>query len=161
MLLRLETIGEKHLVGQRRTMSLATDATPALWQLFQRQRHHLPPAVGNALYSLQVYPPDYFTPFRPDIVFEKWAAVELPAASPVPAGLEGLRLAGGRYAVFLHRGPASAGPVTFGYIFGTWLPASAYELAERPHFELLGKRYHPTDPSSEEEIWIPIRPRLF
>ncbi|WP_339791455.1 GyrI-like domain-containing protein [uncultured Imperialibacter sp.] len=48
----------------------------------------------------------------------------------------------------------------FEYIFGTWLPASAYDLDDRPHFEVLGDNYKNNDPTSEEEIWIPIRPRM-
>jgi AraC family transcriptional regulator len=39
------------------------------------------------------------------------------------------------------------------------LPNSAYELDDREHFELLGEKYKNNDPNSEEEIWIPIRPK--
>jgi AraC family transcriptional regulator len=158
MLLRIDSIGEKLLVGQRRTMSLVANTTPALWKGFMQQRASLPPAVGGVLYSLQVYPPAYFAPFRSEASFEKWAAIEVMEASHLPAGCEALRLAGGLYAVFLHKGPASAGPATFSYIFNTWLPASTYALDDRPHFEVLGEKYRPEDPTSEEEIWIPIKP---
>ena len=47
----------------------------------------------------------------------------------------------------------------FQYIFGTWLPNSTYLLADRPHFEVLGEGYKNNDPTSEEEIWIPIQPK--
>lgn len=39
----------------------------------------------------------------------------------------------------------------------TWLPASDYNLDNRPHFEVLGEKYKNNDPTSEEEIWIPIK----
>jgi AraC family transcriptional regulator len=40
-----------------------------------------------------------------------------------------------------------------------WLPNSAYALDDRPHFEALGEQYKNNDPNSEEEIWIPIKPK--
>ena len=45
----------------------------------------------------------------------------------------------------------------FQYIFGTWLPTSIYTIDNLPHFEILGKKYKNNDPTSEEEIWIPIK----
>ena len=75
-------------------------------------------------------------------------------------GLEGLEtytIKGGLYAVFLHQGPASTFYVTFSKIFTDWLPKSDYEVDDREHFELLGKKYSNTNPDSEEEIWIPIK----
>jgi predicted transcriptional regulator YdeE len=42
------------------------------------------------------------------------------------------------------------------YIYTEWLPASNYELDNRPQFEILGVKYKTNDPNSEEEIWIPI-----
>jgi len=41
--------------------------------------------------------------------------------------------------------------------FGTWLPNSEYALDNRPHCDILGKKYKNDDPSSEEEIWVPIK----
>jgi AraC family transcriptional regulator len=70
-----------------------------------------------------------------------------------------MKLPEGLYAVFLHRGPATTGPKTFEYIFQTWLPASEYFLDHRPHFEILGTNYKNDDPDSEEEIWIPVKPK--
>ena len=157
-LLRLETLGPKLLVGQRRVMSLAANTTPELWRGFMQQRAMLP--AGGERYSLQRYPLGYFTSFSPETLFEKWVAQEV--ANPafvVPAGFETLDLSGGLYAVFLHQGPASQGAATFQYIFETWLPGSNYVLDDRPHFELLGEKYRNNAPDSEEEIWLPIKPR--
>jgi AraC family transcriptional regulator len=36
---------------------------------------------------------------------------------------------------------------------------SKYLLDNRPHFETLGEKYKNEDPSSEEEVWIPIKLR--
>jgi AraC family transcriptional regulator len=65
---------------------------------------------------------------------------------------------GGLYAVFDYKGSSTDSSI-FQYIFETWLPNSDYELDNRPHFEVLGDKYKNNDPASEEEIWIPIKPR--
>ncbi|MFM9945765.1 MAG: GyrI-like domain-containing protein, partial [Bacteroidia bacterium] len=44
-------------------------------------------------------------------------------------------------------------------IYGTWIPNSEYNLDNRPHFEILGEKYKNNHPDSEEEIWIPIKPK--
>ena len=92
----------------------------------------------------------------PDTVFEKWAAVEVTDFSAVPAGMAPYELADGLYAVFPHHGPASAFAQVAQHIFGVWLPASAYRLDSRDHFEVFGDAYWPFDPEATEEIWIPI-----
>ena len=45
---------------------------------------------------------------------------------------------------------------TIQYIFLDWLPKSEFQVDHRPHFEKLGDKYNPTDPNSEEEVFIPI-----
>jgi AraC family transcriptional regulator len=65
----------------------------------------------------------------------------------------------GLYAVFLYKGAASAAAPFYQYIFQTWFPNSEYLLDNRPHFEILGEKYKNNDPASEEEIWIPIKPK--
>ena len=77
----------------------------------------------------------------------------------VPEGMETFILKGGLYAVFLYHGAASAAEGTFRDILGIWLPGSAYCLDDRPHFEILGEKYKNESPDSEEELWIPIKPR--
>lgn len=156
---RFENLAAKTLVGLRRRMSLADDRTAALWGAFMPLRHVIGGRVGEELLSLQVYAPGYFEAFSPHTEFEKWAAVEVPAGAAVPAGLAAFHLPGGRYAVFEHRGGPRTGPQTFAYLFGTWLPASGYRLDDRPHFEVLGNKYNGGAADSEEEIWIPIKPK--
>ncbi len=63
------------------------------------------------------------------------------------------------YAVFDYKGLNTDDSI-FRYIFGTWLPNSDYDLDDRPHFEVLGKKYRNNDPASEEEIWIPIKEKI-
>ena len=157
MLLRIETIAGKKLMGKRMQLSLTNNTTAELWKSFMQQQKEIQNAIGSNRYSLQVYDPLYFTNFNPATPFEKWAAVEVADLDQVPAGMETFYLPGGLYAVFLHRGAAATGAATFQYIFQTWLPQSDYVLDNRPHFEILGAKYKNNEPDSEEEIWIPVK----
>ena len=74
----------------------------------------------------------------------------------VPDEMESFTLSEGLYAVFDYKGSSSDNSI-FQYIFMTWLPNSAYQVDNRPHFEVLGEKYKNNDPNSEEEIWIPIK----
>jgi AraC family transcriptional regulator len=159
MVPRIATLPEKQLIGMRTAMSLAQNTTRKLWQRFMPRRKEIEFGTGAPLYSLQVYDPAYFARFDPAAAFVKWAALEVSQVAQLPEGMEAMVLPGGLYAVFIHKGAASTGAETFQYIFGQWLPGSDYQLDNRPHFELLGEKYKNDDPDSEEEIWIPIKPR--
>jgi AraC family transcriptional regulator len=154
---RIEIFKGKKLLGKRMIMSFANNSTLALWQQFMPLRKQIPGRVDKTLYSVEDYPADFFNEFDPNSAFEKWAAVEVNDALRVPEGLELLLIPGGLYAVFLHRGPASEGPKTYEHIFRTWLPNSKYTIDQRPHFAVMGDKYKQDDPTSEEEIWIPVR----
>jgi AraC family transcriptional regulator len=117
-------------------------------------------SLSSDLYSLQVYGENFsFREFNIGEEFEKWAAVEVKDLDSIPENMEPIILPGGLYAVFVHKGPASAGPKTFQYIFGTWLPDSSYDVDNRPHFEIPGNKYIHEDPDSEEDVWIPTKPQ--
>ncbi len=73
--------------------------------------------------------------------------------------METYTLVRGLYAVFDYKGLHTDTKI-FYYIFETWLPKSNdYCLDDRPHFEILGAKYKNNDPNSEEQIWIPVRPK--
>lgn len=153
---RIEILPSKKLLGQRLKMSLIQNKTAELWRNFMPRRKEISNAVSSDLFSLQVYPPNYFEAFNPHQEFEKWASVEVSDFDHIPANMESFVLPGGMYAVFEYKGSNNDSSI-FQYIYGTWLPASEYLLDERPHFEVLGEKYKNNDPNSEEEIWIPIR----
>lgn len=156
MLPRIETSGEKRLVGLRLRMSLSDNKTAQLWQTFMPRRKEIINALTSEVISLQLYRRSYFDDFRLTNEFEKWATVEVADFSKVPDGMETFTLTGGLYAVFDYKGSSNDSGV-FRDIFGTWLPASNYTLDNRPHFEILGEKYRNNDPTSEEEIWIPVK----
>ena len=152
----IKKIEEKKLIGKRQTMSLSDNKTANLWRSFMPLRSEIKNNLTNDLISLQVYKQSYFAEFNPTGEFEKWAAVEVSDFNNVPAELETFTLTDGLYAVFNYKGLSTDNSI-FQFIFGTWLPGSEYDLDNRPHFEVLGDKYINNDPTSEEEIWIPVR----
>lgn len=140
-----------------RRMSLAANRTGELWQNFMPNLSKIENRVGDELYAVQIYNEGHFANFDPATEFEKWATVEVENQRNIPTGMQAFEIPQGLYAVFLHKGSASTGDVTFNYIFQTWLPNSGYELDNRPHFEILGAKYKNNLPDSEEEIWIPVK----
>jgi AraC family transcriptional regulator len=154
---RIERLTEKKLIGKRLTMTFANNHTFRLWQSFMPRRKEIINHLTADLISMQVYPLSFdFTFTNLNIEFEKWAAVEVANFNSVPDEMETFMLESGLYAVFNYKG-SSSDPQIFQYIFGTWLPNSIYTIDNRPHFEILGEKYKNNDPTSEEEIWIPIR----
>lgn len=120
------------------------------------QRHDVSDIATSELYSLQIYPSDYFVAFNPTKSFVKWAAVAVKDLHNLPKGMESFSLEGGLYAIFHYKG-SSHDKRIFQYIYEQWLPTSGYMLDDRPHFELLCKKYKNNDPQSEEHIYIPIK----
>jgi AraC family transcriptional regulator len=158
---RIETITGKKLVGKRIRMSFSDNKTFELWKSFMPRRKEITNNKTTDLFSMQIYDKHFdFKNINLDEEFEKWAAIEVTDFDTIPDGMESYSLTGGLYAVFIHKGAASTGPKTFKYIFGTWLPNSDFILDNRPHFEILGKKYIHEDPDSEEEVWIPVKPKI-
>jgi AraC family transcriptional regulator len=156
----IRNLQEKKLIGKKIKMTFADNKTFELWKSFMPRRKEIRNNLNNELISMQVYDKSFdFNDFNPYAFFEKWAAIEVSDFDTIPDEMESYTLTGGLYAVFIYKGAASQGTKTFEYIFGTWLPASDYKLDDRPHFEILGEKYKNENPDSEEEIWIPIKPR--
>jgi AraC family transcriptional regulator len=156
----MEIIADKKLIGKRIRMTFSVNKTVELWKSFMPHRKEIINNLTNDLFSVQMYDQSMdFVPFDMDKPFEKWAAVEVSDFNTIPPGMETFTLPGGLYAVFDYKGSASSGTEMFRYIFGTWLPDSKYSVDNRPHFEILGEKYKNEDPDSEEEIWIPVKPK--
>lgn len=155
---RIEISNEKKLVGKRLTMSFTNYKVGELWKSFMPRRKEITNNLTNDLISLAVYKPTHFAGFNPTNEFERWATVEVTDFDNVPDEMETFVLPGGLYAVFDYRGLSTDNTI-FQYILGTWLPNSDYTLDNRPHFEVLSGKYKNNDPTSEEEFWIPIKPK--
>lgn len=152
---RIEMLKPKRLIGIHMEMSLSNNKTAELWQQFMPRRAEVKNRLTADFISMQKYGENWN--FSPDSLFEKWATVEVSSFAEVPPNMETYLLQGGKYAVFLHRGPASAAVKTMQYIFGQWLTKSAYVLDNREHFEILPDGYSPVDTNATEEIWVPIK----
>jgi AraC family transcriptional regulator len=159
MLPEIRFFREKALVGKRLRMSFSMNRTTELWKSFMPERKKILHIAGPDLYSVEIYRPGFFDSFDPTAEFEKWAAVEVSEPENVPEGMEIMMIRGGLYAVFIHNGTAADAPRTYRDIFESWIPGSEFLPDDRPHFAVMGEKYQKDDPSSEEEIWIPIRPK--
>jgi len=136
-------------------MSMSQDSTAHLFGEFMPCREEIQYWANNNVYDLREYPLNYFKYLDPSRTFTKWAAMQVIEVKSIPEGMEVYQLQGGTYAVFLYKGPMGD-PAIYEYIFEKWLPYSGYTLDQRPHFDILGPNSNPQDPSSEQEIWIPI-----
>ncbi len=76
----------------------------------------------------------------------------------VPEGRIGVKtIEGGKYAVFLHKGPYSGFQELYDYIYGVWLPDINYELRELPCFEKYLNSPDKTKPENlKTEVYIPV-----
>ena len=153
---RIELLEDKKLIGNRMKMSLTDNKTSQLWGSFAPKIKGIKNRLSTDKISMQVYDPSYHRDFNPNKEFEKWATVEVADFNDTPKEMEPFTLSGGEYAVFDYIGSSNDSSI-FQYIFMTWLPNSEYQLDNRPHFEVLGEKYKNNDPTSEEEIWIPIK----
>lgn len=90
MLPQIRPIPPKKLIGKRLTMSFAQNRTFKLWSSFMPRRKEISNAVGNDLFSLQMYPEGFYADFDPSGEFEKWAAVEVAGFDAIPDGMEAL-----------------------------------------------------------------------
>jgi AraC family transcriptional regulator len=154
----IKQLASKKIIGKKTKMSLVRNRTSELWKEFMPLKKKLKQSVSEKLISMTRYESDYFHKFSPETEFERWAAVEVVDFINVPSDLDTFIIPSGLYAVFHYKGLSTDNSI-FQYIFGTWLPNSTYLLADRPHFEVLGEGYKNNDPTSEEEIWIPIQPK--
>lgn len=146
------------LAGKRLRMSLTHDATVNLWSSFMPRRKEIKQAVNESLISVTVYDDDFeLHQFKPDTLFDKWACIEVSSQDELPEGFETYTIPAGSYAVFVYQGLPQMAMQFFRKIFMEYLPSSPYELANGPHFAVMGEKYKGNDPTSEEEIYIPIQ----
>jgi AraC family transcriptional regulator len=159
MIPRIETLNEKKLVGKKLKMNFVNYNIGELWGSFMPRRNEITNSVSNDLISMVIYNPNHFENFNPANEFERWAAVEVRNFDIIPNEMETYILSNGLYAVFQYKGLSYESAAFYQYIYSVWIPNSEYELDDRPHFEVLGEKYKNNDPSSEEEVWIPLKAR--
>jgi len=145
---------ERKLIGMHMEMSLIDNKTRNLFQKFMPRKKEITQAVSSEVFALQYY--DLLN-FTPQTIFEKWACVEVTDFNNIPDEMESFTLEAGTYAVFTHIGTVTDFVKSFRYLLTEYLPTTSYYVDSRPHFEILGSAYlGPSNPKSEEEVWIPI-----
>lgn len=156
----IKEIRKTRLIGLSKPMSIIQNQTHHLWREFGPLKHKISGIQGTELYSIEQFPKDYFQGFDTNKTFTKWAAVAVDDHAEIPEGLQTLSVEAGLYAVFIYTGSSQDGASAYQYIYGEWIPKSSYEIDHRPHLAIMGDKYKNNDPSSEEEIWIPVRKKL-
>jgi AraC family transcriptional regulator len=148
------------LAGLSMEMSIQHNKVKELWSSFIPilKKNNL---LGiQDLYSVEEYQGlDYFQEFNPEKTFKKWAAIKIKPESTFPDTFEPLQVPEGLYAVFSYKGKATEANKFYHFIFNHWLPGSEYVLDTRPHFAIMGEKYKGERPDSEEDIWIPVKPK--
>lgn len=143
------------LCGASEAMSLQTFTPWTLWPQIMPRLDQIRNRTSQDLISLRNFNgiPVFGPQANPDFTY--WGGVEVLEANK---GFEHLEIPAGTYAVFHYKGLSSDSTI-WRSIYSQWLPNSEWELDERPHFERLGSKYKNDDPTSEEDIYIPIRPK--
>jgi len=146
------------IVGLKDIMTFITNAqgTGALARQFMPKRHQILNKVSSEKFSIQIYNQFDYNKISPKTKYIKWIGVEVSSFFNVPEGLETLKIASGKYAVFNYKGKSEGFLSAWQFIHENWLPSSGFTLDDRPHFEKLPEDYHPTNLEVEEEIWVPI-----
>lgn len=126
-----------------------------LWEKFnQRMRElgGLPNETGDAAIGLCITPDD--EPI--DGAFEYVAGFPVTKAEDVPEDFVVRHVPEYTYAVFAHKGDLPSLPLTYQYIYETWLPQSGYKLADKIDFEYYDADFKNFAPDSIFYIYIPI-----
>ena len=155
LLPEIKIIPAIHLIGNKLPMSFSENRTFELWSSFMPRRKEIVHSIGTDLYCIQEY--ESTVQFSTDTQFVKWATVPVTSFESIPSNMGSITIPEGLYAVFTYKGLPSEFAETFKFIFFEWLPNSIYQLDNRPHFEILGAKYKNNDPSSEEDIYVPIK----
>lgn len=90
--------------------------------------------------------------------FEYIAGAAVSDFGDVPCELSRVRIPGRTYAVFTHRDHVSALRRTVHTIWSRWLPASGYQPADSPDFELYDEAFDPLSGVGGVEVWLPVDP---
>ena len=155
----IKVISSKIIIGKRTEMLINEEKIVELWKSFISHYVNISNKIDTDLISLRIYPDGYFKNFNSEMQFEYWAAAEVSEIKNLPEGMEFIKVPEGKYAVFNYRGSASDKSI-YQYIFSQWMPLSGYDIDNRPHFEIIGEKYNNFSPDSEEEIYIPIIPKI-
>lgn len=87
------------------------------------------------------------------------AALPVDERAAVPLDMVKVKIEGGEYAKFTHKGPILEIARTVDYIWGQWQPEAPYKLRDAVDFELYDERFNPESADSEVDIYVPLERR--
>lgn len=126
---------------------------PKLWSAFRPYRDNIPNRVGTDFFGIY----ENYEESDDNTTFVYICAAQVENFDDVPDGLITRELTAQTYARFTHTGPLANLENTLRYIWGSWLPKSEYEYAEKPDFELLPASFNDADPNNKVYLNIPIK----
>jgi len=128
---------------------------PDLWNKFGPRMGEIEARLEGCTYGV------CFPATLGDDTFEYMAAVPVANFDKVPDGMVARVMPAHKYAVFTHKmGEDSLHndlQKSVQYIWGTWLPASGFEQARVPDFELYDGRMDAAAGTGEFDLYIPIK----
>lgn len=152
---------ELHLVGltavyQGITSEQPNDTRviPELWERFFARNHEIESSYPDVRYGAWKFAPNQAAE-RPD-AYIALASVQTAPDAPVPSKMEKWIARPGRYARFLHRGPARLVGETISYIYTSWLPRANYRRGAGFDYLKLDSRFAGENDHSEIEYYLPI-----
>ena len=125
---------------------------PKLWSAFRPYRNSIPNRVGSDFFGIyECYEED-----DDNTRFVYICSAQVENFDDVPDGLITRELDAQTYARFTHTGPIARLEDTLRYIWGSWLPKSDYQYADKPDFELLPAGFNDADPDNKIYLNIPV-----
>ncbi len=126
---------------------------PRLWSAFQPYRDQIANRVGEEFFGIY----ESYEESDDSTTFVYICSVQVSGFSDVPEGMISRELPEQSYARFTHKGPIAQLEDTLRYIWGSWLPGSEYDYAEKPDFELYPAGFNDADPENRLYLNIPVR----
>lgn len=145
------------IIVMKKEISFAENTTSELWQKFMPRRNEITNNINLNLFSISIYPEDFFREFNVQRKFYKCAGKAVNSIIFIPEGMEIITIEAGLYATFTYKGLSENYPSVFQNVLQKWIPENGYQIDARPFFEILGEKYKRDSEDSEEEIWVPIR----
>lgn len=146
------------LLGMKKGMSFSDDKTRELFMKFMPRRNEIH-SISEDVYCVQIFEnPKVFENFNPELQYEKWAAMAVRQDCEIPDGMEVLPIPQGQYLHFVFSGSMSDFSILMGDLISRWMPKNGWQLDARPQFQVMGEKYKNNDPSSEEDVFVPVCP---
>ena len=143
------------VVGIANTYDDGNLSLPKLWAGFAPYRNSIDNRVGQDFFGIY----ENYEETSDGTTFVYICAAQVSNFDNVPQGMITRELHAQTYARFTHIGSLDRLEDTLKYIWGSWLPKSAYQFAEKPDFELLPAGFNDNDPQNKIYLHIPILPK--